>query len=80
MSIRNLCNGDLERTLLIQVFDWNKLQQHELIGEFQATVHELLKNSEFYLINPQLKAKKKAAYKHSGIFRVADQRLVEKPT
>ena len=31
-----LCNGDLERPLLFQVFDWNMSGNDELIGECQV--------------------------------------------
>ena len=41
LSGQKLCNGDVNRTLLFQVFDHRVTGQHVLIGEFMTTLAEL---------------------------------------
>ena len=41
MSSKKLCNGDYDRPLKIQVFDFDNDGKHDFIGEFYTTVNEV---------------------------------------
>ncbi|KAL9657419.1 hypothetical protein ABK040_014406 [Willaertia magna] len=43
MPIAKLCNGDLQRALKIQVYDWDKYSDDDLIGEVETNTEFLLK-------------------------------------
>merc|ERR1719450_395963 len=68
IPLRTLCNGDLDRNLKIECFDYNNSGNHSFIGEFYVTANQLMKgpNSENHhpCINPKKKGKKK--YTNSG--------------
>ncbi|XP_063953794.1 copine-8-like isoform X1 [Lytechinus pictus] len=67
LMVRTLCNGDLDRTIKVECYDWDSDGSHDLIGEFNTNMRELStrKGTTFDLINPK-KAKKKKSYKNSG--------------
>lgn len=69
ISATSLCNGDHNRTIKVECYDWDSDGSHDLIGEFTTNLAALLqapsKNTVFEVINPKLKAKKRN-YKHSG--------------
>ncbi|XP_077983033.1 copine-8-like [Glandiceps talaboti] len=74
LSARALCNGDLDRTIKVECYDWNSSgSSHDYIGEFQTNARELAKgpgySNHYELINPKKKAKKKS-YKNSGTIEV----------
>ncbi|KAK3608098.1 hypothetical protein CHS0354_004755 [Potamilus streckersoni] len=70
IPIRSLCNGDYDRALKIECYDWNADGGHEFIGEFTTTVRELTRgpgsSNVYECINPKKKAKKGDKYKNSG--------------
>eukprot|EP00794_Sanderia_malayensis_P006163 gene6163-6874_t len=78
---RVLCNGDYERTLLFECFDWNQNGSHSLIGLFHTTLRDLTSfranRSTYELINPKKKAKHKK-YSNSGIINVLDCQVHQK--
>jgi hypothetical protein len=55
--------------ILFRIFDWNKSGKEDLIGEFKASLRELLTGAQsgkdFEIIHPEMK-KKKRGYKNSG--------------
>jgi hypothetical protein len=55
--------------IMIKVWDWNKSNPPDYIGEFSSTLQEMrtARDMEFLCINSELKSKNKAKYKHSGI-------------
>jgi hypothetical protein len=63
-----LCAGDLDRALVIDVFDWDSNSAHDLIGSCQITARELVAGATFKLVNPAKKSKK--GYTDSGTFIV----------
>merc|ERR1712168_495267 len=67
ISVRSFCNGDYDRCIKVECFDWNQNGSHNFIGEFAVTLRELTgkSNIEYDCINPKKKAKKKS-YKNSG--------------
>ena len=69
ISLKDLCNGDYERPLKFEVFDWDSDGTHDTIGEFVASFTKLktgmVEQTEFKVINHK-KATKKKGYKDSG--------------
>ncbi|XP_032076754.1 copine-8 isoform X2 [Thamnophis elegans] len=41
ISIRALCNGDYDRTIKVEVYDWDRDGSHDFIGEFTTSYREL---------------------------------------
>ncbi|KAG2378434.1 hypothetical protein C9374_008073 [Naegleria lovaniensis] len=79
ISAQKLCNGDFQRQIRLEVYDWNRSGNHELIGWYQTTLDELIKqgnHKSYLLINPELKKKKKG-YIGSGNI-IIDSISVEK--
>ncbi|CAE1170587.1 Copine-7,Copine-B,Protein BONZAI 1,Copine-3,Copine-A,Copine-8,Copine-E,Copine-9,Copine-D,Copine-2,Nicotinic receptor-associated protein 1,Protein BONZAI 2,Copine-6,Copine-5,Protein BONZAI 3,Copine-4,Copine-1 [Acanthosepion pharaonis] len=66
---RVLCNGDYDRAIKVECYDWDRDGGHDFIGEFTTNVRTLLKGSgsenRYEAINPKKKAKKKN-YRNSG--------------
>ncbi|TPX62249.1 hypothetical protein PhCBS80983_g00457 [Powellomyces hirtus] len=87
VPISTLCNGDLDRQLIFEVYDWDKNGSDDLIGSFSASANELLgsremmgaQRKEYALINQKKKSKKKN-YKCSGYFQVLQFHLEEVPS
>ncbi|PRP81401.1 hypothetical protein PROFUN_11022 [Planoprotostelium fungivorum] len=69
MEVQNICNGNMARELNVQVFDWNRATQHEIIGSFKTTLNEMLNGGEYTLVNEKIQEKKKN-YSGSGKIRV----------
>nr|XP_023685961.1 copine-8 isoform X1 [Paramormyrops kingsleyae] len=69
ISVRALCNGDYDRTIKIEVYDWDRDGSHDFIGEFTTSYRELSRGQSqfnvYEVINPKKKAKKKK-YINSG--------------
>uniref|UniRef100_A0A674BBP5 Copine Vb n=1 Tax=Salmo trutta TaxID=8032 RepID=A0A674BBP5_SALTR len=41
IAVRALCNGDFDRTIKIEVYDWDRDGSHDFIGEFTTSYREL---------------------------------------
>ncbi|KAL0481100.1 hypothetical protein AKO1_012868 [Acrasis kona] len=67
ITSQKLCNGDDQRTLRFECYDYNNNGKHNLIGSCDTSLSELLKNQplQFQLIHPDKKLKKKK-YINSG--------------
>ncbi|XP_046386139.1 copine-8-like isoform X1 [Ischnura elegans] len=69
IPIRTLCNGDMDRTIKIACYDWNRSGNHSFIGEFDTTLKDLSEGpggkNVYYLVNRE-KMKKKSSYTNSG--------------
>ena len=72
LSASVLCNGDVNRPLMIECFDWDSDGGHDLIGTCQTTLDTIIKTPQMSLplINAK-KQQKKRNYNNSGtlIFR-----------
>ncbi|KAJ3157472.1 Copine-8 [Geranomyces michiganensis] len=81
LPIAQLCNGDRDRQLLWEVYDWNKSGSNDLIGGFSASVNEMIswQGKEIPLIN-KAKAAKKKNYTNSGLLRILQFYLEEVPS
>ncbi|XP_004284955.2 copine-8 isoform X2 [Orcinus orca] len=69
ISVRALCNGDYDRTVKVEVYDWDRDGSHDFIGEFTTSYRELSRGQSqfniYEVINPKKKGKKKK-YTNSG--------------
>ncbi|XP_021115855.1 copine-9 isoform X3 [Heterocephalus glaber] len=69
IPVRALCNGDYDRTVKIDVYDWDRDGSHDFIGEFTTSYRELSKAQNqftvYEVLNPRKKCKKKK-YLNSG--------------
>ncbi|XP_048113829.1 copine-8 isoform X4 [Alosa alosa] len=69
IPVRVLCNGDYDREIKIEVYDWDRDGGHDYIGEFSTSYRELSKGQSqfnvYEVVNPR-KKKKKKKYKNSG--------------
>jgi hypothetical protein len=74
-----LCNGDAKMPIYIEVFDWDKHSDDDLIGVCRTSLEHLLTRPMIELINPK-KQKKKASYKNSGVLNVLDLTVVNEYT
>jgi len=41
VPVRTLCNGDLDRSIKVECYDWNSNGSHEIIGSFLTNLREL---------------------------------------
>uniref|UniRef100_A0A8C5H6C6 C2 domain-containing protein n=1 Tax=Gouania willdenowi TaxID=441366 RepID=A0A8C5H6C6_GOUWI len=69
IPVRALCNGDYDRTVKVDVFDWDRDGSHDFIGEFTTSYRELSRGQNqfnvYEVLNPKKKGKKKK-YVNSG--------------
>jgi len=42
LDMSRLCDGDMDRPILIEVFDWEKSGKHPSMGKFETSVHGLM--------------------------------------
>ncbi|KAM6982993.1 copine-9-like [Tautogolabrus adspersus] len=69
IPVRALCNGDYDRTVKVDVYDWDRDGSHDFIGEFTTSYRELSRGQNqfnvYEVLNPKKKGKKKK-YVNSG--------------
>uniref|UniRef100_A0A8C9TK13 Copine 8 n=1 Tax=Scleropages formosus TaxID=113540 RepID=A0A8C9TK13_SCLFO len=69
IPVRALCNGDYDRAIKIEVYDWDRDGSHDFIGEFSTSYRELSRGQSqfnvYEVLNPKKKGKKKK-YMNSG--------------
>ncbi|XP_074167194.1 copine-5 isoform X3 [Sminthopsis crassicaudata] len=69
IPVRALCNGDYDRTIKVEVYDWDRDGSHDFIGEFTTSYRELARGQSqfniYEVVNPKKKMKKKK-YLNSG--------------
>jgi hypothetical protein len=77
-----LCNGDLDRPLKIEIFDHEKSGKHVFMGQVNASVRDLLASggNGLNVIEPDKQAKKGAKYLNSGTFHASNCYVEENPT
>ncbi|XP_065097290.1 copine-1 isoform X3 [Paramisgurnus dabryanus] len=74
VSLHTFCNGDINKPIKVDCYDYDSDGSHDLIGVFQTNVSDLQKAVhgspvEFDCIHPD-KQKKKKNYKNSGVVRI----------
>ncbi|NXT16827.1 CPNE5 protein, partial [Prunella fulvescens] len=69
IPVRALCNGDHDRAIKVEVYDWDRDGSHDFIGEFTTSYRELAQGQSHFnvyeVVNPRKKMKKKK-YLNSG--------------
>lgn len=82
VPLSKVVGGDIERRLLIRVYDWNKKSEPDFIGQVATSIPELQSlgpGEGLELINPK-KARKKKKYRNSGVITVDRIELIDKPS
>nr|CAB3233432.1 copine-3 [Phallusia mammillata] len=80
VRIHSLCGGNFDRPVKFSCFDYDSNGKHDLIGEFESTVAQLLdanNSTIFGLINPKKQTKKKD-YKNSGKITFSQCKVVKR--
>jgi hypothetical protein len=67
IPVNKLSNGDDNRQIRFQIFDWNKTGNMDFIGEFVASINDIQKKKDYDIINQSAKSKHKK-YQNSGLF------------
>jgi hypothetical protein len=82
IAMVQLCNGDLDRPLKIEIFDHEKSGKHVFMGQVNTSVRELLASggNGLNVIEPEKQAKKGAKYLNSGTFHASNCYVEENPT
>ena len=77
-----MCNGDYHLPLTIKVLDHGGRGNHQLIGEVEKSVSDLITQgiTRYYLINRKKAAKKGPKYKNSGYLNVNFAKIEILPT
>ncbi|XP_072306181.1 copine Va isoform X2 [Eucyclogobius newberryi] len=66
IPVRALCNGDYDRTIKVEIYDWDRDGSHDFIGECTTCYNQLCQGQcVFEVLNPKKKLKKKR-YMNSG--------------
>ncbi|KAK5580936.1 hypothetical protein RB653_000963 [Dictyostelium firmibasis] len=74
MKLEEFNGGDMFRELLIEVYDYDSIGAHDLIGITRTTTDAILRGLiEYPLINP--KKTSKSGYKNSGVLKFYEARL-----
>ncbi len=81
ISMAALCNGDLHRPLLLELFDWDSNGKHDSMGQVETSVHSILASGEAQMevIEPD-KMKSKKGYTHSGHLVAGQASIEHRPT
>uniref|UniRef100_A0AAQ4PIK0 Copine family member 9 n=1 Tax=Gasterosteus aculeatus aculeatus TaxID=481459 RepID=A0AAQ4PIK0_GASAC len=83
IPVRALCNGDYDRTVKVDVYDWDRDGSHDFIGEFTTSYREVSRGQSqfnvYEVLNPKKKGKKKK-YVNSGTVTLLSFKLVSSPT
>uniref|UniRef100_A0A6Q2YM47 Copine Va n=1 Tax=Esox lucius TaxID=8010 RepID=A0A6Q2YM47_ESOLU len=69
IPVRAICNGDFNRTIKAEVYDWDRDGSHDFIGEFTTSYRDLSRGQSqfnvYEVVNAKKKLKKKR-YMNSG--------------
>lgn len=80
VALHSLCDGDLQRPVKVECYDYDNDGSHDLIGSFETTVAKFQEASQsgaaFDCINPKKKQKKKS-YKNSGTVLIKTCEIVK---
>ncbi|ORX59370.1 copine-9 [Anaeromyces robustus] len=78
-----LNNGDDERMLLWEVFDWDRASTPDIIGSFEASTSMIKQGLSFNIINSKKQAKyrkKGKEYKNSGVMTFENVKITKEYT
>ncbi|XP_041713067.1 copine-8-like isoform X1 [Coregonus clupeaformis] len=63
IPVRALCNGDFDRTIKAEVYDWDRDGSHDFIGEFTTSYRDLSRGQSQFNVYEVVNAKKKVKKK-----------------
>jgi hypothetical protein len=84
--VQQVCNGDLDRPILLEVRDWDASGTHGMIGRCQTSLRAIVEPAggrqavRFTLVNDELRKKKGAAYKGSGVLEFTRSDILKQHT
>ena len=73
-SLAEICNGDYQRELKIEIFDYDSTSKDDIIGEFVTNLRSFTNHSQHEVINLN-KQRNKHKYKNSGTVYVSQCNL-----
>ena len=73
-SVAEICNGDYQRELKIEIFDYDSASKDDIIGEFVTNLRSFTNHSQHEVINLN-KQRNKSKYKNSGTVYVSQCNL-----
>ncbi|XP_036433869.1 copine-5 isoform X2 [Colossoma macropomum] len=59
IPVRALCNGDYDRSIKVEIYDWDRDGSHDFIGEFTTSYRELSRGQSQFNVYEVVNAKKK---------------------
>ncbi|CAM4716750.1 unnamed protein product [Leuciscus chuanchicus] len=59
IPVRALCNGDYDRSIKVEVYDWDRDGSHDFIGEFTTSYRELSRSQSQFNVYEVVNSKKK---------------------
>jgi hypothetical protein len=76
-----LCNGDIDRPLRIDIWDWESSGRHQFMGQVDTSVRGLIESrgAPMNVIEPE-KQKKSKSYVNSGTLSAANCVVEAHPT
>lgn len=84
ISAKLLCNGDHQRPLKIDVYDWDSDGTHDYIGSFNTSLADLqvkaIEQTGIACINDEKKRNKGKSYKNSGMIFLMNLTIESQPT
>jgi len=82
ISMASLCNGDIDRPLKFDIFDYEKSGKHVFMGLVNASVRDLISSNgaAMNVVEPLKQAKKGAKYLNSGTLHATYCYIEENPT
>lgn len=80
LSLQQLCNGDFDRPLKVEIFDWESNGKFTSMGGFQTSLNKILNDAghEINIIEEDKKAKNKK-YVNSGTLVFNDTQIEQHP-
>mmetsp|Transcript_49717 Transcript_49717/g.97235 ORF Transcript_49717/g.97235 Transcript_49717/m.97235 type:complete len:564 (+) Transcript_49717:100-1791(+) len=70
IQLRKLCNGDVDRPLRIEIFDWNRNGVHQHMGLVETCVREIMTRPSFEVMYKNKKKKGTLAVEIADVIRV----------
>ena len=81
IPMATLCNGDLDRPLIIEIWDWDSNGKHQSMGQVKTSPRALLTNNGAAMpVIEAAKAAKDKKYVCSGHLAAANTRIEHYPT
>ncbi|XP_052779910.1 copine-8-like isoform X2 [Mya arenaria] len=79
LSVRALCNGDYDRAIKVECYDWDADGGHDFIGDFTTSLRELTRGpgqtNVYECINEKKRRKKGQKYQNSGTVELMNVRV-----